>query len=125
MSTAYYYQRTRYSGLTETWCFSQCTAEQADAAAVEQGWVPPRWWQWWRRRDFPHSFYGQSAPDVNYGRTNGVRSVRDVRMSLNQPAPETPTDAQLDELFAEIDQSGESESWRPFARAVLARWGKQ
>lgn len=44
--------------------------------------------------------------------------------ALSQPEPEGPTDSQLDELFVEIDQSGESESWRLFARAVLARWGK-
>jgi hypothetical protein len=38
--------------------------------------------------------------------------------------PVGPTDEELDELFTEIDQSGESESWRAFARAVLARWGQ-
>jgi hypothetical protein len=37
--------------------------------------------------------------------------------------PVAPTDEELDELFVEIDQSGEAESWRAFARAVLARWG--
>lgn len=37
---------------------------------------------------------------------------------------EPPTDEELDELFIEIDQSGESQTWRPFARAVLERWGK-
>jgi len=36
--------------------------------------------------------------------------------------PVGPTDEELDELFVEIDQSGEAESWRAFARAVLARW---
>jgi hypothetical protein len=35
-----------------------------------------------------------------------------------------PLDQELDELFTEIDQSGESESWRAFARTVLARWGQ-
>jgi hypothetical protein len=35
-----------------------------------------------------------------------------------------PTDEELDELFVEIDQSGESESWRAYARAVLTRWSK-
>jgi hypothetical protein len=38
--------------------------------------------------------------------------------------PVGPTDEGLDELFTEIDQSGESESWRAFARAVLALWGQ-
>lgn len=39
------------------------------------------------------------------------------------PEPEGPTDEELDELFTEIDQSGKSESWRDYARAVLSRWG--
>jgi hypothetical protein len=41
----------------------------------------------------------------------------------NKVEPRWPTDAELDELFTEVDQSGECESWRPFARAVLKRWG--
>jgi hypothetical protein len=40
-----------------------------------------------------------------------------------QHEPQGPTDVELDELFTEIDQSGESQSWRSFARAVLTRWG--
>jgi hypothetical protein len=43
--------------------------------------------------------------------------------ALAEPEPEVPTDEELDELFTEIDQSGEPESWRAYARAVLARWG--
>jgi hypothetical protein len=46
-----------------------------------------------------------------------------ARASLAQPEPVAPTDEELDELFTEIDQSGEALSWRAFARAVLARWG--
>lgn len=46
-----------------------------------------------------------------------------ARAALAEPGPEGPTDEELDELFTEIDQSGESESWRAYARAVLARWG--
>jgi len=38
--------------------------------------------------------------------------------------PPVATDEELDELFIEIDQSGESQTWRPFARAVIDRWGK-
>jgi hypothetical protein len=42
----------------------------------------------------------------------------------NEPAEnERPTDEQLDDLFVEIDGSGETQSWRAFARAVLACWG--
>lgn len=41
-----------------------------------------------------------------------------------QPEPQGPTDKELDELFTEIDQSGESESWRTYARAVLAQLGR-
>jgi len=48
-----------------------------------------------------------------------------ARAALAQPEPQGPTDEELDELFTEIDQSGESESWRSYARAVLARWGCQ
>jgi hypothetical protein len=47
-----------------------------------------------------------------------------VRDALAEPEPEGPTDEALDELFTEIDQSGEPESWRVYARAVLARWGQ-
>jgi len=45
--------------------------------------------------------------------------------ALAQPEPvaPTPTDEELDELFTEIDQSGEALSWRTYARAALARWG--
>lgn len=43
---------------------------------------------------------------------------------VTESEPERPTDDELDELFTEIDQSGEPESWRAYARAVLARWGK-
>lgn len=46
-----------------------------------------------------------------------------ARAALAEPTPEGPTDEELDELFTEIDQSGEPESWRVYARAVLARWG--
>ena len=47
-----------------------------------------------------------------------------TRLDLAKAHLETPTDKELDELFTEIDQSGESESWRAYARAVLARWDK-
>lgn len=38
---------------------------------------------------------------------------------------ESIDDAELDELFTEIDGSGEPLSWRAYARAVLSRWGHQ
>ena len=47
-----------------------------------------------------------------------------ARALLAQPEPEGPSDDELDELFTEIDQSGEALSWRAYARAVLARWGR-
>jgi hypothetical protein len=50
--------------------------------------------------------------------------IQRAYIALTQPEPQGPTDNELDELFTEIDQSGESESWRSYARAVLARWGK-
>ena len=46
------------------------------------------------------------------------------RLRMDGPAGhERPTDEQLDNLFVEIDGSGETQSWRAFARAVLAHWG--
>ena len=50
------------------------------------------------------------------------QSMAEARAGLAEPEPEGPTDDELDELFTEIDQSGEPESWRAYARAVLARW---
>jgi Tfp pilus assembly protein PilO len=47
-----------------------------------------------------------------------------LKQNTHQPEKQGPTDEELDELFVEIDQSGESESWRAYARAVLTRWGK-
>jgi hypothetical protein len=40
-----------------------------------------------------------------------------------QPQPVEPTDAQLDELWAEVEGSGAIWAWQHYARAVLARWG--
>jgi len=61
-------------------------------------------------------------------RAKGAKVVRDAlqcaRAALAEPEPEGPTDEALDELFTEIDQSGEPESWRVYARAVLVRWGQ-
>ena len=47
-----------------------------------------------------------------------------ARALLAQPEPEGPSDEELDELFTEIDQSGEALSWRLYARATLDRWGR-
>ena len=52
------------------------------------------------------------------------RLANRARALLDQPVPEGPTDEELDELFTEIDQSGEALSWRLYARAALARWGR-
>jgi transcription elongation factor Elf1 len=46
------------------------------------------------------------------------------RAALAQPEPQGPSDQELDEMFTEVDQGGECQSWRAFARAVLARWGR-
>ena len=56
-------------------------------------------------------------------RYDGGAVIQRARAALAQPEPVAPTDEELDELFTEIDQSGEALSWRAFARAVLARWG--
>ena len=47
-----------------------------------------------------------------------------ARALLAEAVAEGPTDEELDELFTEIDQGGECLSWRAYARAVLARWGR-
>ena len=62
-------------------------------------------------------YFDDYAPDIK-------SVLADARAYLTQPEPQGPTDDELDELFTEIDQRGESESWRSFARAVLARWGR-
>ena len=49
-----------------------------------------------------------------------VARARDL---MAEPVAEGPTDEEMDELFTEIDQSGEALSWRLYARAVLDRWG--
>ena len=55
--------------------------------------------------------------------THAARLAARARALLAEPEPEGPTDEELDELFTEIDQSGEALSWRLYARAALARWG--
>lgn len=68
--------------------------------------------------------------DANQYKPPGVqRAIDRACAALAEPEPEEPTpagpsDDELDELFTDIDQSGEPESWRAFARAVLARWGR-
>jgi hypothetical protein len=54
-----------------------------------------------------------------------LREENDLsRLFLPNPTtpPKLPSDEELDELFIEIDQSGVSQAWRPFARAALERW---
>ena len=65
----------------------------------------------WAERTSSH-YYKQ--PDV----------ILRARAALAQPEPQGPSDEDLDALFTEVDQSGESESWRTYARAALARWGR-
>jgi hypothetical protein len=50
--------------------------------------------------------------------------LEEVSAALAQPAPEPPTDKELDDLWAEIEGSGSIWSWQHYARAVLARWGQ-
>ena len=47
-----------------------------------------------------------------------------ARIALSQPEPEGPTDDELDYLWTEIDGGPDCCAWRPYARAVLARWGR-
>lgn len=52
MRITYIFQWTHFDGTREVWSFSNFTREEADTAAEQAGWKPPRWWQWWRRRDW-------------------------------------------------------------------------
>ena len=70
-------------------------------------------------------FSNQGQALDGYSALATFRDVADrARALLAQPEPEGPSDDELDELFTEIDQSGEALSWRLYARAALARWGR-
>jgi hypothetical protein len=43
--------------------------------------------------------------------------------SITQPEPQGPSDAELDELWTDIDGGGAIWAWQEYARAVLSRWG--
>jgi hypothetical protein len=62
--------------------------------------------------------------EEEYSGTSCLTELRSRTAAALAEQPVAPTDEELDELFVEIDQSGEAESWRAFARAVLARWGQ-
>jgi hypothetical protein len=68
------------------------------------------------------------ALDLNYDDPEDYFIYRELRelkaAALAQPEPQGPSDQELDEMFTEVDQGGECQSWRAFARAVLARWGR-
>jgi hypothetical protein len=49
MKITYIFKRTHFDGTREEWRISGCTREEAAAFVKQQGWEPPRWWQWWRR----------------------------------------------------------------------------
>ena len=60
----YTYKWTHFSGAKEKWSFWDCTARDAENAAIAQGWRPPQWWQWWRRHDQPRHFRAlEQLPD--------------------------------------------------------------
>ena len=82
------------------------------------------------RRPKPPSLKEQALTELEeimdelHDTTGSAFTADAIRRALETlPEPVAPTDEELDELFTEIDQSGEALSWRPFARAVLARWG--
>jgi hypothetical protein len=51
--------------------------------------------------------------------------VAEARAALAQPEPQGPSDAELDELWTDIDGGGAIWAWQEYARAVLARWGRR
>jgi hypothetical protein len=59
------------------------------------------------------------------GRRENLSQVIALRAALDQPEPEGPTQRQLLQLAAEFwPVNGEPTQAIPFARAVLARWGR-
>jgi hypothetical protein len=62
MKITYVFERTHFDGTKETMRFSNCTAEEANAAARLWDWTPPRWWQWWRWSDMPRDFHALPLP---------------------------------------------------------------
>jgi hypothetical protein len=66
-----------------------------------------------------NDYYDERSDEMAY---SGLLSR--ARAALAKPEPQGPTDEELDELFTDIDQGGEALSWRTYARAALARWGR-
>lgn len=49
---------THRDGSVNTYaCMGYGTPEEArrdaERRAIMHGWTPPKWWQWWRRKDYP------------------------------------------------------------------------
>jgi hypothetical protein len=53
-----------------------------------------------------------------------LRALLAEAQPVSPPEPVEPTDAQLDELWAEVEGSGAIWAWQHYARAVLSRWGR-
>ncbi len=63
---------------------------------------------------------------TNFNADTLVQLIERHYAALSQPEPQGPTDEELDEMGNEywwLD-ANHSKPWRPFARAVLARWGR-
>jgi len=60
--------------------------------------------------------------EIEYQRERADRFLNAA--ALAEPAPQGPTDEELNELFREVERSWSGEPEIDFARAVLARWSK-
>lgn len=84
--------------------------------------LPPEHWQ--RISEALLDCCDEGPPGEGWKSPGLSSAVAALDAALAQPEPVWPTDEELDELFTEIDQSGECLSWRAFARAVLAHWSR-
>jgi hypothetical protein len=55
LAGSHVYRWTERNGCVTTLRLSDCTAERAAEEAAAFGWKPPKWWQWWRRDDYPRT----------------------------------------------------------------------
>lgn len=53
MKKSWVFHWTEINGRVTTLELNDCSADEAVKEATAFGWKPPRWWEWWRRFDYP------------------------------------------------------------------------
>jgi hypothetical protein len=53
MKQTFIFSWTTLNGERSEIGFTGCTKQEAIDRALEWGWTPPKWWQWWRWDDQP------------------------------------------------------------------------